>query len=434
MAGEVWRSLTQVGKEVTEGTGVAATRRLYAQAEFTREREPNKTKVNTGTRDNQRDIKLRAVKAAAKLKLPLGADEILEFFLAAIQGGVSPVTANSASTWTFKPGNSLDAQTLEYFDGAWPWRMSGSKIDELKLTGNVGGDVEVEASYFGREVAIRGISGSGGTAEVQSLVATGASAGTFTLSFLGQTTAAIAYNAAAADVEDALEALASIGVGNVTCSGGALPGTPVVITFAGALAAVPNLPLITANSTSLTDGTAVVTRTTAGVLKAPLADRVPNYIQGWEAKLYVDAFGGTPGTTAIPGTLISWEWTLKNNLARKYWADNTLATGDVTLGDIDVQLKLKLEANALAMAEYVHWDRADKRLVRLELGNNGAAIGSSALKSLVSIDVPGAFTAAERNGVDANTRVYDLTHDYIYDPTNGFGLQARVQTARSGAY
>ncbi len=55
--------------------------------------------------------------------------------------------------------------------------------------------------------------------------------GTFTLTYGLETTAPIAYNASAANVVTALEALPSIGAGGVTAVGGALPGTPVVVTF-----------------------------------------------------------------------------------------------------------------------------------------------------------------------------------------------------------
>ncbi len=54
-------------------------------------------------------------------------------------------------------------------------------------------------------------------------------AGTFTLSFGGYTTTTLAYNIAAEDVEDALEALASIGIGNVSVSGPTYG--PFLVTF-----------------------------------------------------------------------------------------------------------------------------------------------------------------------------------------------------------
>jgi hypothetical protein len=102
--------------------------------------------------------------------------------------------------------------------------------------------------------------------EEQTVTITGTPAGgTFTLTFRGYTTAAIAHNAASADVVTALEALSSIGTGGVTATGGALPGTAVVITFAAQLGG-QSVPLITATS-SLTGGTTpaiAVTRTNAG--------------------------------------------------------------------------------------------------------------------------------------------------------------------------
>jgi hypothetical protein len=58
---------------------------------------------------------------------------------------------------------------------------------------------------------------------VQQVQLTGApTGGTFTLSFSGQTTAAIAYNASAATVQAALQGLSSIGSGNVLVAGAAL--------------------------------------------------------------------------------------------------------------------------------------------------------------------------------------------------------------------
>jgi hypothetical protein len=77
------------------------------------------------------------------------------------------------------------------------------------------------------------------------------SAGTFTLTYNGQTTSGIAYNAAASAVDTALEALSSIGAGNVTVTGNA--GGPYTVTFTGPLA---NSPLaLTGSGAGLTGGT-----------------------------------------------------------------------------------------------------------------------------------------------------------------------------------
>lgn len=109
---------------------------------------------------------------------------------------------------------------------------------------------------------------SGEVSEVQTLSITGTpTGGTFRLSFRGQKTGTIAYNAAASAVQAALQALGSVGGGNVTCSGGPLPGTPVVMTFAGTLANQA-VPMITPVDSALTGGTTpavTVVETTPGL-------------------------------------------------------------------------------------------------------------------------------------------------------------------------
>lgn len=103
--------------------------------------------------------------------------------------------------------------------------------------------------------------------EEQTLTITGSpTGGTFTLTFEGQTTDPIAYDATAAAVQAALEGLSTIGAGNVAGGGGALPGSAITMTFQGDLANQPQ-PLVVV-SASLTGGTspaAAITRTTAGI-------------------------------------------------------------------------------------------------------------------------------------------------------------------------
>jgi hypothetical protein len=111
------------------------------------------------------------------------------------------------------------------------------------------------------------LASSGYTTEVQSVAISGVpTGGTFILAYMSEQTAPIKYNASAAEVKAALETLPGIGVGGVTTSGGALPASPVVVTFAGNNANSAQ-PLITASGAGLTGGTnpaVAVTRTTAG--------------------------------------------------------------------------------------------------------------------------------------------------------------------------
>lgn len=96
--------------------------------------------------------------------------------------------------------------------------------------------------------------------ELQSIVVD-ATGGTFTLTYSGQTTAAIAYNASAATVKAGLEALSNIDVGDVSCSGGVLATSPVVVEFKGQFAGA-NVAAMTSNSASLTGATHTATVST----------------------------------------------------------------------------------------------------------------------------------------------------------------------------
>lgn len=114
-----------------------------------------------------------------------------------------------------------------------------------------------------------------GTNEVQTIASSGATAGTFTLTFPGWptlppgskvTTDPIAFGATAAAVQTALQALDSIGPGNVSVSGGPANAAALVVTFTGKLAKT-NVPfLISVDKSGLTGaGATAVTETTKGV-------------------------------------------------------------------------------------------------------------------------------------------------------------------------
>ena len=103
--------------------------------------------------------------------------------------------------------------------------------------------------------------------EVQTLSATGTvDGGQYKLRFDGQTTSDLNHNASNATILSALNALNNIAPGDVVLGGGALPGTPVTITFAQNYAGF-DVPLMTvqAGTSPLTGGGSYgVVQTTAG--------------------------------------------------------------------------------------------------------------------------------------------------------------------------
>lgn len=112
------------------------------------------------------------------------------------------------------------------------------------------------------------------TNEVQTVTITGTpTGGTFTLTYSGQTTAAIAYNATSAGVLAALQALSNIGDNDVAVTGGPGPGTPYVVTFKGVLGGT-DVAQMTATG-SFTGGASpavAVTTTTAGGANPAVSD------------------------------------------------------------------------------------------------------------------------------------------------------------------
>ncbi|MDZ4131885.1 MAG: flagellar hook-basal body complex protein, partial [Dethiobacteria bacterium] len=108
------------------------------------------------------------------------------------------------------------------------------------------------------------VEGEAGVDEVQLIDLDGASGGNFTLTFGANTTAAIAHNATAGQVQAALELLGTIGgAGNVAVSG--VAGGPYEVTFTGALAGTDVAQMIITNTALLGAGSQTVTTTTPGV-------------------------------------------------------------------------------------------------------------------------------------------------------------------------
>lgn len=100
-----------------------------------------------------------------------------------------------------------------------------------------------------------------GVTEQQTLDTTGTvSGGTFTLTYGAQTTGPLAYNASAATVRDALNALSTIGDGGVVVTG-TLAGDNMVVTFQ----TPGNKTNITADSTLITGGGTIGVTTTTRV-------------------------------------------------------------------------------------------------------------------------------------------------------------------------
>lgn len=132
------------------------------------------------------------------------------------------------------PGNFNKVQW--HYDGPSGRRSLTLKLaKEIVYTTEDGFDAQVDDVYHAVVSALAVYPMYEAAEEIQELKNPGnftvylsALSGTFTLSYAGQTTSAIAYNASTSTVQTALQALSTIGAGNVTVTGN--PGRWTVVT------------------------------------------------------------------------------------------------------------------------------------------------------------------------------------------------------------
>jgi hypothetical protein len=131
-----------------------------------------------------------------------------------------------------------------------------------------------------------------GTNERQTIGPHDSTGGTFTLTWSGQTTAAIDWDATASEVQAALIALSNIGPSDVVVTGAALPEGTLTAEFTGTLGEA-NQAQMTSTGTALTGGTDTVPIATSVAGAAP-DDDADRAVTTW----VIDADGLDPGSTA----------------------------------------------------------------------------------------------------------------------------------------
>ena len=199
-----------------------------------------------------------------------------------ITANYQPVVTGSGATISIGFQNvSVGATITSLPTVAFSSNLSGGTITSSTTTTGTGTLVLASANaYSGTTTINQGtltLSGGGALAQSGNINAvqtvtftTAATAGTYTLTFNGQTTTPIAYNATAATVQAALQALPNVGANNLIVGGTGSPSvtaSTLSFTFQNALGGVPvPVGLLTFSATGLTGATtAAFTLTTAGV-------------------------------------------------------------------------------------------------------------------------------------------------------------------------
>jgi len=279
--------------------------------------------------------------------------------------GLSGVTVGgSAGAWTVTFGGDL----------------AGTNVDTLSIDGNrlmpkAKPRVDVAVVTQGDD--------DPATNEVQRVTLINAGAGTFTLTFDGQTTSALAYNISAANLLTALRALSNWddAAGTVTGSGGNF-----LVTFTGAMAAT-NQPTITGNAAGLrvasvattTPGAAYAIDTTAAEVITAIEDNTDaaalvnvtnksaNDGSGVvTAMAATNLSGGKDGTGAIPdAATVVIDPTGTNNSLTYTAVESGLAGNGIRIRYVDPG-----ENDAVLSVDVDE----DERLITVSLGTDGSGV------------------------------------------------------------
>jgi hypothetical protein len=331
--------------------------------------------------------------------------------------------------------------------GSGGFVFSNNSGATLTLGAITAGDVNI--TNQGAAIAVTGpiaasvnnvqLTGTSLTQSAVQSVAVSGGAGTFTLTFNGQTTGPIAFNATAAAVQFSLQNLSTVGAGNVTVTGSA---GNYSITFTGALALTP-LQVAASGSGGASASTTVASITAAGNV-GPIADsmtfgaaikslNVPGYIF---LSPYTSGSAVTVGDSAAPSGLVV------NNASLAFLSASFLDVGrtlsnNVTAGAIKVgtanvpTFSLNLDANGTITQDGLVTVRSGTGSLDLNAGGNIDLTGAGAsIAVLGGSSLSGSFkvNATSATGTLDIGPIFTGGGDIVVRNTNG---NLTVDTSRT---
>ena len=148
-------------------------------------------------------------------------------------------------------------------------------------------------------------------------------------------------------------------------------------------------------------GRQVINTTFTGAISIPTVEE----ILFTKSKLYIDAVGGTLGTTLVSDTLLGFEFSVKTGIIPKLTANGQLYFGVHQFTMPEILLKLTYEHNASAVTEKTAWRNQTPRQLRLAI--EGSALGTPGTTytyKTLRIDLAGKYEKfdplGEQNGND----------------------------------
>lgn len=158
---------------------------------------------------------------------------------------------------------------------------------------------------------------------------------------------------------------------------------------------------------------------------ASLADRAVEDVNTYLTKLAIGPAGAVP-TSYMTGRFIHFKLDIKNNLARKYFADGVAPTlGGMGRKKRELTLELTFEGNSQTITERGVWEAGTNRVARLTA--NGSVIAGSTGNITKSVDIvfPGKWQAFEVGARDTNT-IFKAIMRNEYDAALAYDISVAV--------
>lgn len=139
-----------------------------------------------------------------------------------------------------------------------------------------------------------------------------------------------------------------------------------------------------------------------------------------KSKLYIDAIGGTWGTTLKSNTLLSASLNFVTGIIPKYAADGNLYFSFIQYTQPEVRLSVTFEHESTAAAEKVNWRNQTPRLIRLLVeGNAFTTAGTTYSVKTGFIDLAGKWTKFNAIGDRDGNDIIEAEFLSRYDATAG---------------
>jgi hypothetical protein len=358
---EVSQRRVQAGTETVRGTAVVPTTRWTGDLSISATRPLLRTEETTGGYDRMLTPRLGNPDVSGTYAQGLTYEDFAILTRYGVKGGGTGVTDGQATpgyTYRRQPTfdvDDLDSATLEYGVPGMVWQSTGVMHDEFTISGDRD---DADADWkWSSNLFVRGKDDKAPT----NGTATGGSATTIT-----QTGAAWTVNAFAGTY---VRLTGGAGVGQVRKIAS---NTADTLTLAAPVLS----PVAAAGTVFTIEGafTPAITLPTRESVAFP------------GTKLYLDAEGGTIGTTQVLGRFISFSVTWTNNYQKKWFAENvTEASSRTGRGSRMISGQVRMEFDR--RTEYEQWEALTGAKMRIE--QTGSVINvSPETRKLARIDVP----------------------------------------------